>query len=50
MTDPVINRPNNPWYAKVNNVRVPKVAESKKYLDNAYTMAGGEPPPEEEEE
>lgn len=41
MLSPVTNEPRHPWYQKRNHVRIPKRAESKKYLDAAFVGAGG---------
>jgi len=51
MQDPVLNEPRHPWYQKRNHVRIPKIAESKKYLDEAYVggaalLVGSTPPDE----
>jgi hypothetical protein len=31
-----LNEPSHPWYQKRNHVRIPRLAESKKYLDPDY--------------
>ena len=41
MQDPRLNIQPHEWYAKVRHVRIPRIAESKKYLDYAYTGGGG---------
>lgn len=45
MLEPVLNNLQNAWYQKRNHVRIPKIAESKTYLDAAYTHVGGNVPP-----
>ena len=40
MQEPVLNEPRHPWYQKRNHVRIPKIAESKWWLDAEFV--GGE--------
>lgn len=46
MGTPVLNTPRHSWYQKRNHVRIPKQAESKKYLDADWVGDGGITPPE----
>lgn len=41
MIDPVSNEPRNGWYQQRNHVRIPKSAESTRFLDAFYTKQGG---------
>jgi hypothetical protein len=41
MGDAVLNEPRHPWYQKRNHIRIPKYAESKKYLDADWVGGGG---------
>lgn len=36
MDSPDLNEPRHPWYQKRYHCRIPKIAESKKYLDLAW--------------
>lgn len=46
MEDPRLNIKTHEWYQKQNHVKIPRIAESKKYLDYAYTSEGGGTPVE----
>lgn len=46
MRDPVLNNRRNKWHQKRYHVRIPKRAESKKYLDAYYTEGTPTVPPE----
>jgi hypothetical protein len=41
MITPELNTPRHPWYERRNHVRIPRMAESRQYLDAAFV--GGAP-------
>jgi len=41
MQSPVLNEPRHPWYQKRNHIRIPKISESKKYLDAQFLGSVG---------